>query len=1387
MEDVEAPSPPTTRNGSRRGGVEKTPDGAGSVAASAEEEERWQQPGPEERRRLLERLVSVPEDNGAFLAKIKQRMDSAHVESPTIEVRFENLSIDAEAYIGKRGVPTIANFFTNKMEKLQRTTRICRLTLLLGPPGCGKTSLLLALAGQLDSALKMSGVVTYNGHTMADFVPQRCAAYVSQEDVHLAEMTVRETFSFSARCQGTGARQGLLSEISAREKVANIKPDPDISLFMKASSLKGHADIVTDYILKNLGVEMCADILVGDAMTRGISGGQKKRVTTGEMLVGPTKVLFMDEISTGLDSSTTFQTVRFLQQLVHILEGTALISLLQPTSETYELFDDIILLSDGKVVYQGPRVHVQEFFEWMGFKCPTRKGVADFLQEVTSKRDQQQYWVKDAPYQYVSAVEFTEAFQSFHVSTGLQADLQVPFNKKCSHPIVLTSEKYGASKMELFQACFSREYLLMKRNSFVYIFKLMQLIFQAFIVMTVFMRTEMQHKNIEDGTIYIGILYSGVNTSIFNAYQELVWTVARLPVFHKQRNIHMYPSWAYALPMFFLRIPVSILESIIWTAMTYYTVGFDPSIDRMLKQILLFTLVSQMAYGKFRLLAALGRDMVTTYTIQSFADSMLLALGGFYMSRNNIKEWFIWGYWSSPLMYAMNAIAANEFLGKHWKNVIASNGQTTDTIGIAVMESHGFFPEPYWFWIGAGALVGYIIVLNSLFALTLAYFDPPTKQKTVLSEGTMRGRQSRTTQVCTESPHNQGKAEDGKPTTAEICQAGILNKTDGIVLPFTPLTVVFEDIKYSIDIPKEMKGKGDKEERVTLLNGLTGAFQPGVLTALMGVSGAGKTTLLDVLAGRKTGGYIEGSIKVSGFPKKQETFARVSGYCEQNDIHSPHVTVCESLVHSAWLRLPSEVNYATKMAFVKEVMELVELTALKDAIIGLPGISGLSIDQRKRLTIAVELVANPSVIFMDEPTSGLDARAAAVVMRTVRNTVNTGRTVVCTIHQPSIDIFESFDELFLIKLGGEEIYVGPLGDSSHRLVEYFQKITGENIKEGYNPATWMLEITSNGQEELLGVNFAEMYKNSEMYRRTKFLVRELSKTHPGSKDLTFATPYPQNFLVQFFICLWKQHRSYWCNPLYSGIRIFFTTAMAIMLGVIYWKIGAKIHNRQDLFDAMGSMCTAVFFVGIQNTITIQPVVDAERTVFYREKAAGMYSCYPYALAQVMIEIPYVFIQSVMFTLVLYPMVGYAWALTNFLWFLYFMFTTFLYFTYYGMVSVSLSPNCEMSLVISAAFYNIWSIFSGFVIPYGRIPIWWRWYYWLNPVAWSLYGLVTSQYGDHEGTLGDASGKSIKDYILWYFGFKKDFLEVVASVVLGFNLLFAFIFILSTKVVNYQSR
>ncbi|KAF7843300.1 pleiotropic drug resistance protein 1-like [Senna tora] len=1361
--------------------------------------------GFQDKKKLLDRLVKVAEeDNEKFLLKLRDRIDRVGLDIPTIEVRYEHLNIEAEAYVGSRALPTFVNSATNVIENLLSSLHILpsrkrhvtilkdvsgiikprRMTLLLGPPSSGKTTLLLAMSGKLDPSLKVTGRVTYNGHDMKEFVPQRTAAYISQHDVHVGEMTVRETLAFSARCQGVGSRYDMLTELARREKAANIKPDPDIDVYMKATATEGQeASLVTDYVLKILGLDICADTMVGDEMLRGISGGQRKRVTTGEMLVGPANALFMDEISTGLDSSTTFQIVNSLRQYVHILNGTAVISLLQPAPETYELFDDIILISDGQIVYQGQREYVLDFFESMGFKCPERKGVADFLQEVTSRKDQEQYWVRrDEPYSFVTVTQFAEAFQSFHVGRRIGDELAVPFDKSKNHPAALTTEKYGVNKKELLKANFSREYLLMQRNSFVYIFKLSQLIVMAFIAMTLFLRTEMHRDSIDNGGVYTGALFFTLVQILFNGMSEISMTIAKLPVFYKQRDLRFYPSWAYALPSWILKIPITLVEVAVWTFLTYYVIGYDPNVGRLFKQYLILLLISQMASGLFRAIAALGRNMIVANTFGSFALLTLLTLGGFILSRENIKGWWIWGYWISPLMYGQNAISVNEFLGNSWNHFVQG---ATVPLGVQVLQSRGFFTHAYWYWIGVGALIGFVLLFNGLFTVALSCLSPFEKQQATISEEPEGNNTNNDRAEGVELPRIVS-SHNSKVTSA-IVESSHGNKK-GMVLPFEPHSITFDEIVYSVDMPQEMKEQGVLEDKLVLLKGVSGAFRPGVLTALMGVSGAGKTTLMDVLAGRKTGGYIDGSIKISGYPKKQETFARISGYCEQNDIHSPHVTVYESLLYSAWLRLPRDVDTKTRMMFVEEVMELVELNPLRNSLVGLPGVSGLSTEQRKRLTIAVELVANPSIIFMDEPTSGLDARAAAIVMRTVRNTVDTGRTVVCTIHQPSIDIFEAFDELFLMKRGGQELYVGPLGHHSSQLIKYFEAIDGvSKIKDGYNPATWMLEVSTSAQEIALGVDFTEVYKNSDLYRRNKQLIEELGKPAPGSKDLHFASQYSQSFLVQCLACLWKQHWSYWRNPPYTAVRFFFTTFIALMFGTIFWDLGTKTSKRQDLFNAMGSMYTAVLFLGVQNSSSVQPVVAVERTVFYRERAAGMYSALPYAFAQVLIELPYIFVQAVTYGVIVYAMIGFEWSAEKFFWYLFFMYFTLLYFTFYGMMSVAVTPNHHVASIVAAAFYAIWNLFSGFVVPRPSIPVWWRWYYWACPVAWTLYGLVASQFGDITKTMESENNKSVQEFIRSYFGFKHDFVAVSAVMVFGFAVLFAFIFAVSIKVFNFQRR
>ncbi|KAM5564594.1 hypothetical protein ABKV19_018929 [Rosa sericea] len=1356
-----------------------------------------------ERKNLLERLVKIAEeDNEKFLFKLRDRMNRVGLEFPTTEVRFEHLNVEAEAYVGSRALPTMFNFSINMLEGLLNCVHLLpsrkkplpilhgvsgiikprRMTLLLGPPGSGKTTLLLALAGKLGKDLKRSGRVTYNGLGMDEFVPERTAAYISQYDLHIPELTVRETLAFSARCQGVGPRYEMLVELLRREKAANIMPDSDLDVYMKAAALKGQeTTVITDYILKVLGLEVCADTMVGDQMRRGISGGQRKRLTTGEMLVGPARALFMDEISTGLDSSTTFQIVNSLRQSIHILNGTAVISLLQPAPETYDLFDDIILLSDGHIVYQGPRENVLEFFEYMGFRCPERKGVADFLQEVTSWKDQEQYWTdKDKPYSFVTSKEFSEALQSFHIGQELGDELARPFDNSRGNPASLTTEKYGVSKKELFKACMSRHYLLMKRNSFVYITRMTMFLITAFVTMTLFLRTEMHRDTVEDGGIYMGAMFFTMMVIMFNGYSDLAMTLMKLPVFYKQRDLLFYPAWAYSLPTVIIRIPMTFVEVSIWMAITYYGIGYDPSIGRFCKQFLVLVCISQMANGLFRLIGALGRNMTVANTFGSVALLCCFVLGGFMLSREEMKNWLLWGYWLSPMMYGTNAMAVNEFFGKSWRHVPPNS---TESLGVMVLKSRGVFPDASWYWIGAVALFGYFLLFNFLYTLALQLLEPLDKPQAVLSKEALAVKHAmKTGETIQLSP--TGNNSIGNEVLENVSANRPMQQ--GMILPFQPLSITFTEIRYAVDMPQEMKGLGITEDRLELLKGVSGAFRPGVLTALMGVSGAGKTTLLDVLAGRKTGGYIEGNITISGYPKKQETFARISGYCEQTDIHSPHVTVYESLIYSAWLRLSPEVDSPTRKMFIEEVMELVELTSIREALVGLPGGNGLSTEQRKRLTIAVELVANPSIIFMDEPTSGLDARAAAIVMRTVRNTVDTGRTVVCTIHQPSIDIFDAFDEMLLLKWGGEEIYVGPLGYHSSYLIGYFEGISGvSKMKNGYNPATWMLEVTSAAQEAALGINFTDIYKNSEAYRRNKALVKELSIPPPNTRDLYFPTKYSQSFYTQCKACLWKQHLSYWRNPAHSAVRLLFTTLIALATGTLFWGLGSRRQKQQDLFNAMGAMYSAILFIGPQNTSTVQPVVGIERIVFYRERAAGMYSALPYAFGQVGIELPYTLIQTIIYVVISYTMIGFEWTVSKFFWQLFFIYFTYLYFTLYGMMSVAITPNIAVSAVVSTAFNPLWNIFSGFIIPKSRIPIWWRWFYWSCPVSWSLYGMIGSQFGGIEDRLD--SGETVDAFTRTYFGYREDFISVVAIVLVAFSVLFGSVFAFSIKAFNFQKR
>ncbi|KAF7127488.1 hypothetical protein RHSIM_Rhsim11G0074700 [Rhododendron simsii] len=1260
--------------------------------------------GALERHMFVEKLIKhVENDNLRLLQEMTKRLDEVGVELPKVEVRYNSLCVEAECeVVHGKPLPTLWNSLKSivfdcaklaglKLQEAKITIindlsgilKPGRMTLLLGPPGCGKTTLLKALSGNLDKSLKVAGEVLYNGYKLEEFIPQKTSSYISQNDLHMPEMTVRETLDFSACCQGVGSRAEIMVEVSKREKQAGVVPNQDIDTYMKAISVEGQkTTLQTDYILKILGLDICADTLIGDAMIRGISGGQKKRLTTGEMIIGPTKALFMDEISNGLDSSTTSQIVACLQQLAHISNVTILAALLQPTPETFDLFDDIILMSEGKIVYHGLHSHVLKFFEDCGFRCPERKGVADFLQEVISRKDQAQYWHQvEQSWSYISVDLFCKKFKESTYGKKLDAELSKPFTKSQSLENAISFSKYSLSKWALFRACMSREYLLMRRNSFVYVFKLFKvmignlfpppppppllLVIAASITMTVFLRNRMG-VDVIHANYYLGALFFALFLLFLNGLHELSMTVARLAVFYKQRDMYLYPAWSYAIPSTILKIPLSLLEALIWTSLTYYVIGYSPEPERFFRQLILLFAVHFAATSMFCFVASICRTMVASITAGSLLILFFILFSGFLI----------------PI-----------------RKTLAGN----TTIGKETIENRGLQFGAYFFWLSLGALLGFAILFNIGFTFALTFLNPPVSRAIISNEKLSKLKGSK------DSFNVADKEVRSKSCLKNASKA----HKEWLVLPFEPLTLAFKDVQYYVETPLAMKERQFTHTKLQLLCDITGVLRPGVLTALMGVSGAGKTTLLDVLAGRKTSGTIDGDIRIGGYPKVQDTFARISGYCEQSDIHSPQVTVEESVIFSAWLRLHHEIDAKTKFEFVREVLEIIELDEIRDCLVGMPGVSGLSTEQRKRLTIAVELVANPSIIFMDEPTTGLDARSAAVVMRVVKNVADTGRTIVCTIHQPNIDQFEAFDELILLKIGGHIIYSGPLGHHSSNIIKYFEDISGvPKIRSNCNPATWMLEVTSTTVETNLGIDFAQVYKNSILYQ----------------------------------------------------------------------------NNQQSLFNVLGAIYSAAIFLGINNSSLVLPYVSTEQPVLYRERFAGMYGSWAYALAQVTVEVPYNLALAIVFSTITYPMIGYYWSAYKILWYFYTIFCTLMCFSYLGMLIVVITPSLPVATIVQTFFYMIFNLFAGFLIPQPQIPKWWLWMYYLVPTSWTINGMLTSQYGDvHEKITVFGETKTISAFVGDYFGFHHDQLPIVGVVLIIYPVVFAFLFAFCIEKLNFQRR
>lgn len=415
---------------------------------------------------------------------------------------------------------------------------------------------------------------------------------------------------------------------------------------------------------------------------------------------------------------------------------------------------------------------------------------------------------------------------------------------------------------------------------------------------------------------------------------------------------------------------------------------------------------------------------------------------------------------------------------------------------------------------------------------------------------------------------------------------------DGQDLVRNESVFTWKNLTYTVNTPTG--------ERV-LLDDVQGWIKPGMLGALMGSSGAGKTTLMDVLAQRKTEGTIRGSILVDG-RSLPISFQRSAGYCEQLDVHEPYATVREALEFSALLRQPMTTPREEKLRYVDTVIDLLELHDLEHTLIGRPG-AGLSVEQTKRVTIGVELVAKPSIlIFLDEPTSGLDGQSAFNTLRFLRKLSAAGQAVLCTIHQPSAQLFAQFDTLLLLAKGGKTVYFGDIGDNAITIKDYFGR-NGAPCPPESNPAEHMIDVVSGSLSK--GKDWNKVWLDSPEYVKVTeeldHIVSEAASKPP--KTLDDGNEFAVDLWTQIRVVTHRMNLSLYRNIDYLNNKFALHIGSALFNGFSFWMVGNSVADLQLALFANFNF----LFVAPGVFAQLQPLFIERRDIYdAREKKSKIY-------------------------------------------------------------------------------------------------------------------------------------------------------------------------------------
>ncbi|CEO60742.1 Putative ABC transporter [Penicillium brasilianum] len=1214
---------------------------------------------------------------------------------------------------GKKAAGTRKPEIRTILDDFTGCVRPGEMLLVLGRPGSGCSTFLKVIGNQTHGYESIEGDVRYGG-TDSNTMKKNYRSEVSynpEDDLHYATLTVKDTLLFALKTR-----------------------TPDKSSRIPGESRKDYQQTFLSAIAKLFWIEHALETRIGNELIRGVSGGEKKRVSIGEAMVTKASTQCWDNSTRGLDASTALEYVQSLRSLTNTAHVSTLVALYQASENLFNLFDKVILIEDGKCAFFGPTEVAKIYLENLGFECPPRWTTPDFLTSVSDPhaRRVKPGWEDRIPR---TAEEFQAAYRQSDVFKQTLTDIQsfedeIESQKHEREAAIskATTKNYTVPFWKQVAILTHRQFLVMFGDRAALIGKWVVLVFQALIVGSLFYNLPNTSSGVftRGGVMFYILLFNALL-----ALAELTAAFESRPILMKHKSFSFYRPAAYALAQVVVDVPLVFIQVLLFDIVVYFMSNLARTASQFFINLLVIFILTMTMYSFFRALGALCASLDVATRLTGVAIQALIVYTGYLIPPWKMHPWLKWLIWINPVQYAFEALMANEFYNLEIKceppyivpngpeaasshQGCAIQGSSPDSL---VVQGSDYIEAAFTYsrshlWRNLGIMIAWLLFFIFLTMLGMEIQKPN------------RGGSSVTVFKRGQAPKAVEEAIEGSRPPADIESAEKNGRSSGMdddeadrkVENIAKNTSIFtwQDVNYTIPY------KGGQRK---LLQNVNGYVKPGRLTALMGASGAGKTTLLNSLAQRIKFGVVTGSFLVDGKPLPK-SFQRATGFAEQMDIHEPTATVRESLRFSALLRQPKEVPLQEKYAYCEKIIDLLEMRSIAGATVGSAG-SGLNQEQRKRLTIAVELASKPELLlFLDEPTSGIDSLAAFNIVRFLRRLADAGQAVLCTIHQPSAVLFEQFDELLLLQSGGRVVYNGALGSDSKTLIDYFERNGGKKCSPKANPAEYMLEVIGAGNPDYDGQDWGDAWEKSPESKRLSDELKNIISSRGSEQqeeitrdDREFAMPLS----VQILAVTKRAFVAYWRLPDYILGKMLLHIVTGLFNTFTFWHLGNSYVDMQ-------SRLFSIFM-----TLTISPPLIQQLQPRYlhfrgiyesRESNSKIYSWVAFVVSTILPELPYSIVAgSIYFNCwywgVWFPRDSFS---SGYTWMMLMLFECF--YVGLGQFIAAFSPNELFASLLVPSFFTFVISFCGVVVPYAALPHFWQsWMYWLTPFHYLLEGLL----------------------------------------------------------------